>query len=132
MSEEQQQKEAPKEQTNEGKQQPKEGEKEQTPEDQAKQSKEEKQEPKGGDSLRDSIRNVIREELAAMKEEARPIPRRTNIEEEAELAVREAAARLQHDKEHEKLRTGEGEKEKETAAPKKLRRLTLVLWGGDD
>ena len=96
---------------------------------------------KGSGGDRDSLRQMVKEILAEEREaagasgEAR---RSQDIEEEAARLVREASARLVQEREAAEKAAKEAEKKaKEKAkeviedAPKKLRRVTKLMWGGE-
>jgi hypothetical protein len=90
----------------------------------------------------DEIRKAIREEVKSIlgDEDARSHVRRGDIEAQAERMVREATEKLtrekQHDEDHQKLRSGndDGDKDKKPPSedsPKKSPRLRKALWGAE-
>lgn len=80
------------------------------------------------------VAEEVRKALGANRTEATLMPRRADIEKEAERMVREAAEKLKAEEQHAKDHESLADKAKEAVedAPRKVRKLTRALWGDPD
>lgn len=93
-----------------------------------------KPDPKETTDIAALVAEEVRKALGANRTEATLVPRRADIEKEAERMVREAADKLKKEEEHAKDHQTLAEKGKEAVeeAPRKVRKLTRALWGDPD